>query len=151
MQGVVSFYRPVMDYFVWICISLFGNSSDLVYQFVESFHLPLCFGVLRRDALCLVPERLSPRPSRSIDSVMCLRRMARSSLDITECACVWISSRIIFLVFSKHLRTAGSSLPDRLCYPNNFNHSHQITQSAKMQGMESEIASFGKFAAVCWH
>ena len=44
---------------------------------------------------------------------------------------------IIFLVFRKLLRTAGnqrsSLLPDRLWYPDNFNHSHQITQSEKMQ------------------
>ena len=42
---------------------------------------------------------------------------------------------IIFLVFRKLLRTAGnrrSSLPDRLWYPDNVNHSHQITQSEKM-------------------
>ena len=42
---------------------------------------------------------------------------------------------IIFLVFCKLLRAAGnrrSSLSDRLCYPANFNHSHQITQSEKM-------------------
>ena len=41
----------------------------------------------------------------------------------------------IFLVFLKRLRTAGnrrSSLPDRLCYPDNFDHSHQITHSEKM-------------------
>ena len=40
-----------------------------------------------------------------------------------------------FLVFRKLLRAAGnrrSSLPDRLCYPANFNHSHQITESEKM-------------------
>ena len=40
-----------------------------------------------------------------------------------------------FLVFRKLLRAAGnrrSSLPDRLCYPTNFNHSHQITESEKM-------------------
>ena len=37
--------------------------------------------------------------------------------------------------FVNFLHAAGnrrSSLPDRLCYPTNFNHSHQITQSEKM-------------------
>ena len=40
-----------------------------------------------------------------------------------------------FLVFRKLLHAAGNrrnSLPHRLCYPANFNHSHQITQSEKM-------------------
>ena len=38
---------------MWICLSLFGNSSDLVYQFVDSFHLSLCFGAFGDDALML--------------------------------------------------------------------------------------------------
>ena len=42
---------------------------------------------------------------------------------------------IMLLVFGKFLHTAGNrwnSLLDRLCYPGNFNHSHQITQSEKI-------------------
>ena len=74
------------------------------------------------------------------------REWARSSLDknsahafgsaAAECLLILAELQgIIFLVFRKLLRTAGnrsSSLPDRLSYPDNLNHSHQITQSEKM-------------------
>ena len=42
---------------------------------------------------------------------------------------------IILLVFGKFLHAVGNrwnSLLDRLCYPGNFNHSHQITQLEKI-------------------
>ena len=71
-----------------------------------------------------------------------------------------LTSGIIFLGFRLLFRSPGnrrSSLPDRRCYPDKFNHSHQITQSEKIDvdyctgvGVESQIASFSKFAAV-WY
>ena len=44
-----------MDCFMWICISLFGNRTDLVYQFVESFHLSSALGCLGVMCLCWNP------------------------------------------------------------------------------------------------
>ena len=69
------------------------------------------------------------------------------------------------LVFRKLLRAAEnrrSSLPDRLCYPTDFNHSHQITQSENMMIVATRWNGIGncifrslspraKFAALwCW-
>ena len=62
---------------------------------------------------------------------------------------------ITFLVFRKLLRTAGnrrSSLPDRLWYPDNFNHSHQITQSEKMLIIASRRnGTFSSKFSVDWY
>ena len=103
-------------------------------------------------------------------SVTYLRRTAQSSLDqsahafgsaaewTAECLLILAELQgIIFVVSRKLIRFARNrrnSLPYRLCYPDNFSHSHEMTQSEKvllqLVGMESEIASFSNFAAV-WY
>ena len=76
------------------------------------------------------------------------------ALGITD-VCVFVdfgqTSGIIFLVFRKLLPTSGNRLPDQLCYPDKFNHSHQITQSEKMLIIATRRSRIGNciFQQVC--
>ena len=76
-----------------------------------------------------VSQTNGPEEPRQKQSAHAFGSAAECLLILTEL------QEVIFLVFRKLLRTVGNrrgSLHNRLCYPDNFNHSHQITQSEKM-------------------
>ena len=124
------------------------NWNVVYHKTKNPFRAKICMNI------CLVPVRLAPGPSRQLISVTYLRGTARSSLDNNRARMRSSQQRnaelqgIIFLFFHKLLLTARnrrSSLPDRLCYPDNFNHSHQITQSEKMLTIATRRNGIGNF------